>query len=114
MSKIIPPGGMPTQISPDQALRAIMHQLEILQESINLASLKLQTLQNTCLAKNLVTIPELEAEWNKQVEELKAKMRTAIMTPDGKPAISTPEGKPAEEKCAGGCGDCGCQKEGHA
>lgn len=97
MSKIIPPGGMPTTITPDQALRAVMMQLEQLQQSINIASLKIQTLQNTCLAKNLMTVQELEVEWNKQVEELKKAMRAAIMTPDGKPVISTPDGVKPEE-----------------
>jgi hypothetical protein len=99
MGKIIQPGG-PQQVTAEQAMGAVMRQLEQLQHSINVLSIKTQTLQNVMTNKGLVGTDELETEWNKVVEELKNMMKSAIVTPDGRavPTTAKEEGKtPAVE-----------------
>lgn len=95
MAKLIQPGA-PQSISAEQAVGAIMRQLDQINHSLNVMSIKIQTLQNTMLTKKLVEVADLETEWNKVVEELKNSMKAAIVTPEGKP-LSTPDGKPLSE-----------------
>lgn len=101
--KIIAPG-VQDQLTDRQIFGAMMRQLEQMNNSINVLSVKIQALQNTVIAKDLITVAELETEWQKVVEEVKKMMQSAIITPDGKPVvpdakvgITIPEGsKPAE------------------
>jgi hypothetical protein len=102
-ANLIHPGGQ-EQFTDRQIYAAIMRQLEQMNNSMNVLSVKLQALQNTVIAKDVITVAELETEWHKVVEEVKKLMSSAIVSPDGQPVmpdakteITVPESKkPAE------------------
>lgn len=99
-ARLIQPG-VPQHVTPDQAIGAIMRQMEQVHHSLNLISIKVQTLQNALVNKGAIAVPELEKEWNALVDEMKTAARASIVTPEGVPLATKEEPKKEEETHGG-------------
>ena len=96
-SGIITPG-QSRGVNGAEALQMIIQQLNQFATEVNLINLRLQVLQNIIISKNVATIPELETEWNKLMEEARSlAMKAKLVSPDGRPMMPTTAGEPTQE-----------------
>lgn len=91
---IIQPGQR--AISGTEAINMIMRQLNDFAMEINVINMRIQTIQNTLISKGLTTIPDLEQEWSKLVEESKRLAAASkLVTPDGHTIVPRPAAAPS-------------------
>ena len=94
-SQIIRPG-QGRNVNGTEAIGMIIQQLNQFAREINVINMRMQVFQNVMIAKNVVAIPELEAEWDKLMEEAKSlAARARLVTPEGN-AIVAGSQPPAE------------------
>jgi hypothetical protein len=106
-SRIIQPG-QPRGVSGAEAINLILKQMNQFAMELNIINLRLQVIQNLVVAKKLVTEPELEAEWNKLMEEAKAlAMRAKLVSPDGGVILPSAPQKPQDGPVGGPAGATG-------
>ena len=85
---IIPGRQQPRQMNGGEAINMIIQQLNSIAMEINLINIRMQVFQNVMIAKNMATVPELEAEWNKLMEEAKTLAAKArLVTPEGQAIV---------------------------
>ena len=100
-----------SQTSAEQVYLTLNRNLQMLAEDVsainrnaNTLMIKLQVIQNLLMAKGLITEASMEAEWNAEVARIRESMKSAIVTPDGRPVqstpITTPETTPAKLETA--------------
>ena len=108
MSRIIIPGRQQEhQVNGREALQMIIEQLNGLASEINIINLRLQVFQNIIIAKNVAGVPELEAEWNKLIEEAKQLSMNARLVAPGGGIITPSSGPQGAEGPTGATGETG-------
>ena len=91
---IIPGRPQPRGVNPTEALQMVIQQLNSIAMEINLINVRMQVFQNIILAKKVTDVPELEAEWNKLMDEAKTLSANArLVTPDGHAIVPGPAGQ---------------------
>jgi len=118
-SGIVIPGRQARGVSGAEALQLVIQQLNSVAMEINLINVRMQVFQNILLNKKVADVPELEAEWNKLMEEAKTlAARARLVTPEGRAIV--PGSEPGVEGATGatepaldGAGPMG-EPEGHA
>lgn len=107
MGRIIQPGR--TGVSGAEAVNMIIQQLNAFAREINIINIRMQVFQNILISKNVATVPELEAEWNKLMEEArKLALGAKLVDADGRPMPAPgPVAGTDSATPAGGTGETG-------